>query len=240
MKKYLFLILSFFTLTASAENWLNHSKIKSGSIEAFSLKSDCERISQEKCFDLGDYPSSVYSEIDVEVDDNLKPNYSKNEVQACANEAACDLIHASKTCIDPLESSIKNYQLLEVYCSKFLSFDKKLIKSIALDPVKLSAYQAEQTTKATLQAKEAAIAYAQKLMACGNKVVAYMLVRNQPKALATSQVDTLVQTYAPIKGLLETGSLTTAKEKIAAVVADGVVVTEADKAALIAEIDLCK
>lgn len=238
--KYLILTFLLFTQIAHAENWLNSSKILSGSIEAYSLKSDCERISGEKCFDLGEYPSSVYSEIDLEVDDNLKPNYSKNEVQACADSAACDLIHSTKVCSDVQESSIKNYDLLEVYCSKFLSYDKKLIKSIALDASKLSAYQAELATKATLQAKESAIAYAQKLMACGNKVVAYMLVRNQPKALTTSQVDSLVQTYAPIKGLLETGSLTTAKEKILAVVADGVVVTEADKAALIAEIDLCK
>lgn len=238
--KYLILITLLFSNLCFAENWLNHSKILQASKEAYSLEKDCERISNEKCFDLGEYPSSVYSEIDLEVDDETKSNYSKSEVQACADSAACDLIHSTKVCLDAQEYSIKNYELLQVYCSKFLSFDKKLIKSIALDASKLSAYQAELATKATLQAKEAAIAYAQKLMACGNKVVAYMLVRNQPKALTTSQVDSLVQTYAPIKGLLETGSLTTAKEKILAVVADGVVVTEADKAALIAEIDLCK
>lgn len=238
--KYLILSLIVFSVSAHAENWLNHSKIKSGSIEAFSLKSDCERVSNETCYDLGSYPSSIYSEVDIEVDDTLKPIYSKNEIESCLSIEDCDSKHALKTCLDPLESSIKNYDLLQVYCSKFLSYDKKLIKSIALDAVKLSTYQAEQTTKAALQAKESAIAYAQKLMACGNKVVAYMLVRNQPKALTTSQVDTLVQTYAPIKSLLETGSLTTAKEKIAAVVADGVVVTESDKTALIAEIDLCK
>jgi len=238
--KYLILTLILFSTQLKAENWLNQSKIKSGSQEAYSLQKDCERISNEPCFDLGVYPSSIYSEVDIEVDDTLKPIHSKNEVESCLSIEDCDSKHALKTCLDPLESSIKNYDLLQVYCSKFLSYDKKLIKSIALDAVKLSAYQAEQTTKAALQVKESAIAYAQKLMACGNKVLAYMLVRNQPKLLTTTQVDQLVQTYAPIKGLLETGSLNTAKEKIAAVVADGVVVTESDKAALISEIDLCK
>ena len=238
--KYLIFSFLFFSNLAFAENWLNKTKILSASKEAYSLQSDCERNSGEKCFDLGVYPSSIYSEVDIEVDDETKPNYSKSEIEACASLLDCDSKHALKTCLDPLESSIKNYDLLQVYCSKFLSYDKKLIKSIALDATKLSTYQSELAIKATLQAKEAAISYAQKLMACGNKVVAYMLVRNQPKALTTSQVDTLVQTYAPIKSLLETGSLTTAKEKIAAVVADGVVVTESDKTALIAEIDLCK
>ena len=244
MKNICTIISLFFTLllvqNANAENWLNQSKIKSRSVEAYSLKSDCERISGEACFDLGDLPSSVYSEVDIEVDDTSKPNYSKSEIEICLSIEDCDSKHAVKTCLDPLEYSIKNYDLLQVYCSKFLSYSKKLAKSIALDSIKLSVYQSEQATKATLQAKEAAISYAQKLMACGNKVLAYMLVRNQPKLLTTMQVDQLVQTYAPIKGLLETGSLVTAKEKIQAVVADGVVVTEADKVALIAEIDLCK
>lgn len=240
MKTYLFLILYFFSITAYSENWLNRSKILNHSIEAHSLKSDCERISGEECFDMGDLPSSVYSEVDIEVDDETKPNYSKNEIESCASLLDCDSKHAIKTCSDPQESSIKNYDLLQVYCSKFLSYDKKLIKSIALDAIKLTAYQAEQVTKAALQAKEDAISVAQKLMKCGNKVMALMLVRNQPKALTTAQVDTLVQTYAPIKALLETGSLLTAKEKIAQVVTDGVIITEADKAALISEIDLCK
>lgn len=240
MKKILFIISYLVLNVCYAENWLNHSKILSASKEAHSLKSECERISQEKCYDLGDYPSSIYSEIDVEEDDYSKPNYSKSEIQACADAAACDLIHASKTCADPQESSIKNYDLLQVYCSKFLSYDKKLVKSIALDSVKLAAYQADLSAKAILKQKEDAIAYAQKVMACGQRVIAYMLVRNQPKVLTTSQVDQMVQTYAPIKSLLETGSLNTAKEKIALVAADGVVVTEADKAALISEIDSCK
>lgn len=237
--KYLFLIMLVFTTTLHAENWLNHSKIKSGSIEAYSLKSECERISQEECFDLGEYPSSVYSEIDVEVDDTSKPIYSKNEVQSCQSSEECEAIHVSKVCSNG-ESSIKNLELMQVYCSKFLSYDKKTIKSIGLDQTKLAAYNLELQNKASIQAKESAIAYAQKLMACGQRVIAYMLVRNQPKQLSTAQVDLLVQTYAPIKSLLETGSLTTAAEKIEAVIADGVVITESDKTALINEINSCK
>lgn len=237
--KYLFFTLLLISSDIYAENWLNHSKILTASKEAFSLKAECERISQEKCFDLGDYPSSVYSEIDVEVDDTSKPVFSKNDVQSCQSSEECEAIHVSKVCSNG-ESSIKNLELMQVYCSKFLSYDKKTIKSIGLDQTKLAAYNFELQNKASIQAKESAIAYAQKLMACGQRVMAYMLVRNQPKQLSTSQVDLLVQTYAPIKALLETGSLTTAAEKIQAVVADGVVVTEADKTALVNEINSCK
>jgi hypothetical protein len=240
MKKLILILAIFSVQVLHAENWLNQSKIKSGSKEAYSLKAECERISNEQCYDLGVNPSSIYSEIDQEVDDRSKPVYSKSEVQTCSSNSNCDSIFTAKTCTNNLETKIKNYLLKEVYCSRFLSFEKKTIKVMAVDSAKALEYEEQKTLKATLQAKEAAISYAQKLMACGNKVVAYMLVRNQPKALTTAQVDTMVQTFAPIKSLLETGSLTTAKEKIALVVADGVVVTEADKTALIAEIDLCK
>lgn len=240
MKNFIILLFLLCSLNVKAENWLNHSKILQASKEAHSLKADCERISNEKCYDLGNYPSSIFSEIDVEEDDYTKPNYSKSEIQSCASIEECDLIHASKTCADAEESSIKNYDLLQVYCSKFLSYDKKLVKSIALGSVKLAAYNADLAAKAIVAQKEAAIAYAQKVMACGQRVIAYMLVRNQPKVLTTAQVDQMVQTYAPIKSLLETGSLNTAKEKIALVSADGTIVTEADKEALISEIDSCK
>lgn len=238
MKKLLILGICF-CLNAHAENWLNLSKIKSGSIEAYSIKSACEKVSNETCYDLGAYPSSVYSEIDIEVDDSTKPVYSKNDVQSCQSDEQCNSFHVSKVCSNG-ESSILNLELMQVYCSKFLSYGQKTIKSIGLDQVKLAAYNLELQSKAAAAAKEAAIGYAQKLMACGQRVIAYMLVRNQPKQLSTSQIDLLVQTYGPIKSLLETGSLTTAAEKIQAVSVDGVVITEADKTALVNEINSCK
>lgn len=138
--KYIILTLLFLSTSASAENWLNHSKIKSGSVEAYSLKSDCERISGEKCFDLGDNPSTVFIEFDKEIDDLSKPLYSKSEIQSCASIGECDQIHSSKICSNELESSIKNYELLEVYCSRFLSYEKKPSKTIKLDEEKVKTH----------------------------------------------------------------------------------------------------
>lgn len=238
MKYFIFIIICFSTI-ANAENWLNHSKIKSGSVEAYSLKSDCERISGEKCFDIANYPSTVFSEFDVEVDDTSKPLYSKSEIQSCASIGECDQIHSSKTCSNELESSIKNYELLEVYCSRFLGYEKKLEKTIQLDQAKLSAWQSQKAIEETARLREDGIQRALKRINCGERVVALMVLRNSSKTLTTAQIGQVNQTYGMIRTLLGTGSLVTAREQMAQVAVDGVMVTNEDKSELLSETDLC-
>lgn len=237
--KLLILSLLIFTTTLHAENWLNHTKVKSGSIEAYSLKADCERVSQEKCFDLGEYPSTVFSEVDESVEDYSKPVYSKSEVQACATNAICDSTFAVKVCTDVTESPIKNYDLKQVYCSKFLSYEQKLQKTIALDAVKLAAYQAAKVLEASAALKEAGIQGALKRIECGKRVIGLLVLRNSSKVLTTANIAQINTVYAPIKSLIETGSLVTAKEYMLAITPDGVLITEADKSDLVAEINKC-
>lgn len=76
-----------------------------------------------------------------------------------------------------------------------------------------------------------------KLIDAGKRVIALFNLRNETKSLTGEQIAQLVTTFASIKGLLETGSLKTAKYLIGQVVADGVIVTDGDKTALIAELD---
>lgn len=237
--KYLILTLVLFSNFAFAENWLNHTKILNASKEAFSLKSDCERISGERCFDIGDLPSSVFSEVDEEVDDTSKPIYSKSEMVSCVSEANCDLIFLTKVCTDSTEQLIKNYDLLEVYCSKWVGYEKKLQKTIAQDASKLAAFQAQKAIEEAARQKEASIQVALKRIECGKRVIGLLIVRNSVKVLTTAQVGQINTTYSPIKSLIETGSLVTAKEYMQAITPDGVLITEADKSDLVAEINKC-
>lgn len=238
MKMYLFLILIFFTLSASAGNWLNHSKIKLGSSEAYSIKADCEAQSHELCYDMV-YPSSNYSEVNQNADDYNQPIYSKSEVQDCISNANCDVIHEAKTCSDPQESSIKNYDLQQVYCSKLVGYEQKVIQVIALDQAKLSAWEEQETIKETARQKESAIQTALKRIECGKRVVGLLIVRNSVKSLNTSQVAQINTVYAPIKDLIDTGSLVTAKEAMLAITPDGTLITQGDKDDLVAEITKC-
>jgi hypothetical protein len=79
-------------------------------------------------------------------------------------------------------------------------------------------------------------------MECGKSTQRLLLIRNAQKspALNTTQIKALVALSVPMKALLDTGSLVSAQEEIASFVADGVVITEADKTALIQHIDGCK
>lgn len=239
MKKIVLLSLAFFTVTAHAENWLNYSKILSSSKEAHSLKNDCERISGEECFDLGNYPSSLYSEYDKEVDDFTKPIYFKADELSCLDENDCSAKFLALTCTQNDYYKIKNLDFLQVYCVKLAGYEKKFIKSIQLDTQKLQDYQAQEIIKAQAGQKESNVQTAIKKIDCGKRVIALMVVRNVPKALSPAQIAQMNTVYAPIKGLLETASLVTAKEFILSTVADGVLVTEADKTDLANETQKC-
>lgn len=238
MKKILALCICLVSLSTHAENWLNATKILASSIEAHSLRADCERISGEKCYELGNYPSSVYSRGLIEVDDYSKPNYTKSQIEPCENQDECDLIHASKVC--PLDRTlIKNYEQLQVYCSKLVGYEKKSEATIVLDQEKKQAWEIEKSIQSAIAQSEAYIQLALKKISCGERVIALLVVRNQPKNLTPQQVAQMNSVYAPIKGLLETASLVTAKSYIEATVADGVLITEADKVALASETQKC-
>ena len=237
MKTIFFTFILLFQ-TAHAENWLNDTKILNSSVEAYSLKADCERVSGEKCYELGSYPSSVYSRGQIQVDDYTKPSYTKSQIEPCDDQAECDLIFASKTC--PIDRTlIKNYDQLQVYCSKLIGYEKKSEATIILDQEKVSQWQAQEAIKTQLAQSEAAVQLALKKIACGERVIALLVVRNVPKTLQPSQIAQMNTIYAPIKGLLETASLVTAKAAIEGVAADGVLITEADKVALAAETQKC-
>ena len=103
----------------------------------------------------------------------------------------------------------------------------------------LTGWEAFKSSESQKAQVESGIAKAQNLRACGERVMALMLVRNQPKNLTTAQVKQVVSTYSSIKSLLGSGSLVSAREEILAVTADGVLVTDTDKTALASEVDKC-
>jgi len=218
--KYLFLIL--ITTQTMASNWMPISKIQALSSEAHQLEESCAK-SGEQCLDVGDEPQIVKLGFV-----SLEDNFTKTEVEVCLDEVDCQAKHEAKVCLDGV--SIKNLDLLEVYCSRFSH--KSLVKN-------LTAFNAYKATQAQAQALSAGLAQATAAMDCGKRVQALLLVRNSPKGLTKPQVKALVLAYKDIKNLLDTGSLASAKEEIEAITADGVIITSGDKAALIAQINSC-
>lgn len=235
-----FILIFILTMPVFASNWMPLSKIQSQSNQAFQLKADCEK-SGEQCLDVGDEPQVVtlgfYSLSSVMGDDFENPIWeAESEVELCQGEEACQALLLSKTC--PLDySKFIDALYLKVYCTKVTGYAQKEIgKAFQKDNVAFDSYKSAQ---AQVQALNQGVSQALKVMDCGKKVQAHLLVRNSPKNLTKPQVKQLVLTFKDIKNLLDTGSLASAKEEIQAVAPDGVIVTAADKTALIGVIDEC-
>lgn len=103
-----------------------------------------------------------------------------------------------------------------------------------IGPTDVTAQRTQENSLASAMAK------AQRAMECGKSAQALLLVRNSLKNLTTAAVKALVAAYAPIKQLLDTGSLQSSIEEIQAVQADGVLITNDDKTALVNHINGCK
>lgn len=109
--------------------------------------------------------------------------------------------------------------------------------TVVIDPAKKSA---DDLTVAAGALSEAAIRAALKAQRCGRRVKALLLVRNAPKGLTNGQKKQLVSDHGTTIRLLDAGSLDTARAEILATPADGTIITEGDKTALVAELDNCK
>lgn len=221
------LILFLISFSALASNWAPISKIQSQSLEAYQLKSDCESRSQEQCIDIGDEPEALKQGF-VSLENDWGP---EQEVEACDGQMLCQSALEAKSCKGGLQKFI-DQAFTKVYCVQLIG--KKLVK----DAAGFASYKAEQAQSAALAF---ALSQAKKIRECGQGVMDLLLVRNAQKnpPLSTTQVKQVVGVYAPIKGLLETGSLKSAKEEVEKVEPDEVLITKDDKEAIIGAIDLC-
>lgn len=221
-----FLILLFvLSFSAMASNWMPLSVIQSQGSSGYSLESDCKKTGED-CLDVGDEPGIV-SAGKVSLVNDWGPEV---ESEVCEGQSDCEAKLESKVCTADNLQKFASEDWTRIYCVELLG------KALVKDEAGWSALKSQEAQKKAL---EAGIQFAIGLQDCGKRVMALLLVRNQPKGLTPAEVKQMVAGYASIKQLLESGSLVSAKEEIQGVVADGRLVTTADKAALTQEIDKC-
>ena len=206
------------------DNWMPVSKIQSKALSAYQLESECLKTG-EQCLNVGDEPEIVKEGFAV-----VQDNYLKADMQECESEEDCDTKFLALVCSENDFEKIKNYNLLQVYCTKFAG--KVLVKD-------QSGWTGFKSGKAQIAAFESGKAFVKKLRECLAGVIDLLVLRNESKNLTVQQVESMVTTYQPIMDLLYAASGVTAKLKISEVVADGVLVTESDKTALTQEINKC-
>jgi hypothetical protein len=182
------------------------------------------------------YNPAYYDVVDEMIDDIEKPIYSKSEAEACADQADCEAKNAIKVCADNEETVLMSEDFSEIYCSKLTGYEQKSTgNKIVVENASLKAtYEAQQLAK---KQKEEALAQVRKMREAGQGVIDLMILNNSAKGLTDQQRKTVLETYSGIKALLEVGNLPQAKIEINAITPDGVLVTEQDKADLVAKID---
>lgn len=170
-----------------------------------------------------------------------KKSFCGNDCVEMPRKYNCNFVKLAPKMVDDEEKPIKVCEGLDAVLD-FVGFDKNGCKItgyeqkdsgeqiIAIDETKKTAFE---SSKAASEADEKALKEALKRINYGKKVIALIIVRNSSKNLTTSQVKQMNATYSEIKGLLETGSLISAKEEIQGVTTDGTIVTNSDKNALV-------
>jgi len=241
MSLKLVLALAFMTASTSvlAENWAPSSKILTGSDSAYQLKGTCERVSGERCFDLGDKPPTVYSQATVQEDDTSKPNYSKEQVTTCASADDCRAKMQAMACSTDGARAVYNLAPMEAYCTKLTGYQQRGVDVFILDQAKLSAHTAKLSADAVQAALEVKIRKAMGEADCGRRAIALVRVRNIPKNLSKAQQKALQSGLKDANQYLHNGSLALARDEVVAITPDGTVIQQADKDAVIALLDEC-
>ena len=233
MKAILFFI--FFYNSLSIASFIPESEIQPCADDKiyniYPAVEDCKN-KHSDCLEIPESVSSCKELLDYESVDNMVIDFIRKEnAVSCLDEADCLAKEAAQVCT--IGKVIRTES--EVYCA--VEVMKAEGKKLVVSEEKKAAREAAEAIKAQQQS---ALNAALKAMDCGKSAQAAMLVRNAAKNLTTAQVKQIVTAYAPIKGLLDTGSLQSAIEEIQAIQADGVLVTQADKEAIIAHINQCR
>jgi len=235
--KNLILILLFITSNLSyASMWAEKEKIMSGEkFTKFTRISNCPG----ECIQVPrGHRYEYFSLSDEEVDDPSKPISSKSEVNSCG-EYCQTLFDEGVSCGDPLEEAILNLDLKEIYCSKFIRFEKKLSgrKVLKVDQAKKGAHESAQ---AILKVQNNAINSQLKDMDFGKTLYAKIMLMNKAKGLSKAQRKQMRRDLKEIKEDILDGDLCSAKAEIEALVADEVVIHTSDKTKIIDTIQAFK
>lgn len=234
--KYLILICLIFSFNSFA--WTSKSELLNCEImgKDYTLRSRCDSFHND-CIQIPkNFNCETFVEVPVMEDDLSKPVWaSRSMVEPCDGEQDCINKMAEKECSDP-RIPYRNAENTEIWCNTITGFEQMETGSFEIveDPAKKSLYDA---AKVEAETKKAQIAAAVMAMDKGREIIALMGIRNNAKGLSVGQVKQFLNTFGDIKAMLESGALITAKEEIEAITPDAIITTQADKDAILAEIN---
>lgn len=232
--KFLILFLISFNLYA---NYIPESQVENCDSKTVWMKrSKCGA----NCIKLDKSYNCNYSELEDEmIDDAENPIWAtRSMVEACSGQSDCEQKLADKVCVDE-RRAFTNAEFTETWCNKITGFAQKLSgrKIIVENSTKKSSYESDKAAKA---AQEAALDSQFKDMDFGKELYAKVMLLNKSKGLSKAQRKQLRKDLKDIRDDLADGDICSAREDISALVADGTLIREEDKTAVLALIDANK
>jgi len=236
--KTIILILLFTNSVFAAGNWFPIGK--NGAKTIYTQNPKCEMVEGQKCFDITNKDPRFHETQTSMVDDPSKPIMKApyNSINCdSSNDCNAKILDGSITCIaSDNPSYVKNPVLpgFTMSCTGIAGYEQMQQTILVENAALKTSVQAADATKAT---QESAMAVRMKRIGFGVQMIAFIGIRNDEKSLSEAQSVTFLTTFAPIMQLLQAGALDTAKVQIEGITPDGVLTTQADKDAILAEIN---
>lgn len=201
----------------------------------------CEKTEGQDCFEVQGKVIGNYDVVTTQVDDMSKPIYKPNyKIEACDSPQDCQSKQDSK---DPGYCEAGDYLKHEknslmpgykYFCTGISSYEKKDEKTLVVNEQKKQVYDASEELKS---AEAAVLAGYQKDVSFGVRMIGMIALRNRAKNLTTTQKKSLISDFRAVMDLLGAGAIPDAKAEIETIAVQDPIVTQADKDALLAEIN---
>lgn len=239
------------TITTARAQWVRESEILSKNWTSVSRRNVCPGT----CYKVpvGSAPSFVELE-EVTVNDLTKPVYSKTDVVQCvatADDPSTTEVDETKTLEDDCQEklvaldctgkgeAIRAENNSEVYCSMLLRYEQKpagYSRAVVNETLK-AQWEAEQAAK---KAERDAVNSQLKDMDFGRALYARVQLLNKGKGLSKAQRRQLRQTLGTMRDDLMDGNICDVRADLIALSADGTLIREEDKTAILSKIDSFK
>lgn len=232
-----YLILLFLMSFSAFGNYSKISEVETGSIsKVFTKMKGCG----VSCIKLPfGYNKSYHVVVAEMINDFTKPINSKNDIETCIDQTDCEVKNAVKSCADEFEIVFMAADFSDIYCSKLTGYEQKLSgsKIVVEDVAKKAAYDSSQSAK---KLETLAISGQLNHMAFGKKIYVSVLLLNKAKGLSKAQKRQLRKDLKEIRDDLFDGSICSAREDIAVLIPDGVLIKASDISLILSKIDAFK
>lgn len=220
---------------------------KPGAKTVYAEKWKCEQVEGKECFETGVFGKKGYKDPRFhetktkEVNDQSKPIYKpKYNLKNCSSPEDCQSKIAKEGKSYCQNGDYANFSKNVVmpgfsyFCTGVSGYEKKTVKEIVVNQGKKVQIETAESERKEIEKQ---LLQQGKNVAFGTKLIGIISMRNKSKSITRAQRRKLFKDFRGVVDFLYAGAIDDAKAEIEEITPDGTVVTQADKDAILAEIN---